>query len=80
MTVATSTGRGGPGGAAGFFAQERQTSPARRNLESFIVEKLVVRGSRARDAGIEASEVLPRKLSLDSQHDAVPHQYVGSHR
>src|ERR1700674_1248485 len=64
MTVATSTASGGGAGAC-FLAQERQTSPARRNIESFFVKKLAFRGCRIRDAGISASDVLRRKLSLD---------------
>src|SRR5260221_11814622 len=71
MTVATSTAGGGDAGGAGFLPQERQTSPARRTLESFIDKESTGRGCRTRDANIWASDVLPPNLSFDNSTTAL---------
>src|SRR5437016_11637072 len=63
MTVATSTAGDEGGGGACFLAQERQTSPARKNPESLIVKKWTFRRAGTRGAGMSASDVLDRKLS-----------------
>src|ERR1700719_3538828 len=71
MTVATSTASGGGVGAC-FLAQERETSPARRTTDSFVVKRLTFRSCRSRDASVSVHEVFRPKLSLDRSPAARP--------
>src|ERR1700687_1080151 len=66
MAVTTSTASGG-GAGAGFLAQERQTSPARKSLESLIVEKTTLCGTGATGSGISTSSVIAKTITGPSR-------------